>query len=81
MHKKSNLLSLEQRRTFQLLNLMYLHKHDVNILGILVQQTHGADPAQFIVEKYMHDIVSSDTVHQFKTLLRSRYNEYVDTTA
>ena len=26
MHKKSNLLSLEQRRTFQLLGLMYLHK-------------------------------------------------------
>ena len=28
MHKKANLLSLEQRRTFQLLSLMYLHKNN-----------------------------------------------------
>ena len=42
MHKKSNLLSLEQRRTFQLLGLMYLHKHDVANLRIPARQTRGA---------------------------------------
>ena len=39
MHTKSNLLSLEQRRSFQLLNLMYFHKHDVGNLRLVVRQT------------------------------------------
>ena len=28
-----------------------------------------------------HDIASSDSSHQFKTLLKSRYKDYVDLTA
>ena len=101
MHKKSNLLSLEQRRTFQLLGLMYLHKHDVANLRIPARQTRGAGQTQFHVERYNvckyknslfykgadlwnllpHDIASSDSIHQFKTLLKSRYRDFVDTTA
>ena len=52
MHKKSNLLSLELRRSFQLLNLMYLHKHDVRNLRIAARPTRGAMRGQFYVEKY-----------------------------
>ena len=101
MHKKSNLLSLEQRMTFQLLGLMYLHKHDVANLRIPARQTRGAGRTQFHVERYNvckyknspfykgadlwnllpHDIASSDSIHQFKTLLKSRYRDFVDTTA
>ena len=52
MHNKSNLFSLEQRQTFQLLHLMYLHKNDANNLRIPVRRTRGAICAQFNVEKY-----------------------------
>ena len=97
MHKKSNLLSLEQRRTFQLLQLMYLQKHDVNVIP--ARQTRGPARAQFHVEKYNvckykngpfykgadlwkllpKDIASCDSIYQFKTLLESRYKDFVDT--
>ena len=99
MHKKSNLLSLEQRRTFQLLGLMYLHKNDIANIIIPVRNTRGADREQFNVErynnlKYKHspfykgadfwkklpnNIVTSDSIFQFKKLLISQYKYYVDT--
>ena len=75
MHKKSNLLSLEQRRTFQLLNLMYLHKQDVNNLRIPPRQ--GVELWKLLPQ----DIATSDSIHQFKKLLKSRYKDFVDTTA
>ena len=52
MHNSANLLSLEQRRTFQLLSLMYLHKNDVINLRIPIRNTRGADRDRFIVERY-----------------------------
>ena len=101
MHKKATLLSLEQRRSFQLLYLMDLHKNDVNNLRMPVRLTPGAARAQFPVEKYNvckyknspfykgaelwkllpRDIESCDSIYQFKILLKTRYKDYVDTTA
>ena len=52
MHKKSHLLSLEQRRTFQLLGLMFLHKSNPRNLRIPARQTRGATRDQFAVERY-----------------------------
>ena len=52
MHKKLNLLSLEQRRTFQLLGLMFLHKSNPRNLRIPARQTRGATRDQFAVERY-----------------------------
>ena len=52
MHKRSNLLSLEQRRTLQLLSLMYLHKSDPTNLRTAARNTRGADRDQFYVEQY-----------------------------
>ena len=52
MHNGSHLLSLEQRRTFQLLGLMILQKINPNNLRIAPRQTRGADHEQFLVERY-----------------------------
>ena len=52
MHKKAKLLSLEQRRTIQLLHLMYLHKSNVNNLRILNRNTRAAQRDHFYVERY-----------------------------
>ena len=52
MHNRSHLLSLEQRRTFQLLGLMYSHKNNPNNLQIAPKQTRGADRDQFLLERY-----------------------------
>ena len=52
MHKQSNLLSLEQRRSFQLLCLMYQHKADAQNLFVPNRQTRAADRIQFHVERY-----------------------------
>ena len=52
MHKKANLLSLEQRRTFQLLSLMYLHKNNPANLRQLARNTRAADRDQFYVERF-----------------------------
>ena len=100
MHKKSNLLSLEHRRTFQLLNQMYIQKHDGNNLRVPGRQTRAADRIQFHVErfkvcKYKNspfykgvelwnllplDIATTDSIYQFKKLLKSRFKDFVDTT-
>ena len=98
MHKKAHLLSLEQRRSFQLLSLMYLHKYDVKNLTVPNRHTRAADRVQFHVERYNNckyknslyykgaelwkllprDIAASDSIFQFKELLKKRYNTYVD---
>ena len=52
MHNRSHLLSLEQRRTFQLLGLMYLQKNNPNNLSIAPRPTRGADRDQFLLERY-----------------------------
>ena len=52
MHKRANLIGLEQRRTFQLLGLMYLHKDDACNLTVANRQTRAADRIQFRVERY-----------------------------
>ena len=54
MHKRSNLLSLEQRRIFQLLSLMFSHKNSVNNLKIPVRNTREADRPQFRIERYQN---------------------------
>ena len=101
MHKRSHLLSLEQRRTFQLLNLMYMHKNNPQNLRIAPRQTRGADRQQFNIERYNNlkyknspfykgaelwnllplDIVTSESIYQFKKSLKNRYKTYVDTLA
>ena len=52
MHVKANLLSLEQRRTQQLLHLMYMHKRNPVNLIPAVRNTRAADREQFHVERY-----------------------------
>ena len=48
MHKQAKLLSLEQRRSLQLLHLMYLHKNNINNKRIL--NTRAARREHFYVE-------------------------------
>ena len=52
MHIKANILSLEQRRTLQLLNLMYMHKNNPDNLRPIARNTRAADRDQFYVERY-----------------------------
>ena len=52
MHRKANLLSLEQRRTFQLLSLMYNHKSCRLNLIVPPRNTRAANRDQFYVERY-----------------------------
>ena len=52
LHKKAKLLSLEQRRTYQLLHLMYIHKENVNNLRAMPRNTQVAMRDNFYVEHY-----------------------------
>ena len=52
MHKRAKLLSLEQRRTLQLLHLMFIHKSNVVNLRVLARNTRAAQRSQFYVERY-----------------------------
>ena len=52
MHKKANLLSLEQRRTFQLLSFMYIHKGYRMNLIVPPRNTRAAARDQIYVERY-----------------------------
>ena len=52
MHRKSHLLSLDQRRIFQLLSLMFLHKINPRNIRIPARNTRGANRDQFVVERY-----------------------------
>ena len=52
MHKKANLLSLEQRRTFQLLSLMCIHKGNRMNLIVPPRNTRAATRDKFYVERY-----------------------------
>ena len=52
MHKQAKLLSLEQRRSLQLLHLMYLHKNDIGNMRIMNCNTRTARHEQFYVERY-----------------------------
>ena len=52
MHNRAHLLSLEQRRTFQLFSLMYMHKNNPVNLRPIVRNTRAADRDQFYIERY-----------------------------
>ena len=52
MHKKAKLLSLEQRRSLQLLYLMFQHKVDVINLRRHNRNTRAAARDHFYVERY-----------------------------
>ena len=52
MHKKAKLLSLEQRRSLQLLHLMYLHKQNVDNLRVYNRNTRAARRDHFHIERY-----------------------------
>ena len=52
MHSNSHLLSLEQRRTFQLLSMMFVHKNNRKTVRIPARNTRGARRDQFDVERY-----------------------------
>ena len=100
MHKKAKLLSLEQRRSLQLLYLMFLHKVNVDNLRVHNRNTRAAQRDHFYVERYNNikyknspfykgaelwdllpmDIISCDTVFQFKKELKRKYTAYCDTT-
>ena len=54
LHKKANLLSLEQRRIQQLLHLMYLHKQNPVNLKPIIRNTRAADRDQFHVDCYLN---------------------------
>ena len=52
MHKQAKLLSLEQKRSLQLLHLMYLHKNTIDNMRILNRNTRAARCEHFYVERY-----------------------------
>ena len=54
MHKRSKLLSLQQRRTMQLLSLMFLHKKDPINLKIPARNTCAAERTEFHVERFQN---------------------------
>ena len=74
MHKRANLLSLEQRRSLQLLSLMYLHKEDAQNLIVANRHTRAAACDQFHVD----DIILSNikTVHFTKDLNYGNYYQW-----
>ena len=96
LHKKSNLLSLEQRMHKQLLWLMYKMSLDPNNRKVSVRNLRSNDMYIFktdnkIGTKYQHspyyrgtllwndlpkDVQFSDTVHEFKKLVKRRYRKY-----
>ena len=54
LHKKANLLSLEQRCIQQLLHLMHLHKQNPVNLKPMIRNTRAADRDQFLVDRYLN---------------------------
>ena len=52
MHQKAHLLSLDQRRVFQLMGLMFLHRKNPRNIRIPARNTRGANRDQFVVERY-----------------------------
>ena len=52
MHNQAKLLSLKQRRSLQLLHLMYLHKNDISNMRIMNRNTRAARREHFYVERY-----------------------------
>ena len=52
MHREASLLSLDQRRKFQLLALMFIHKTNHNVRRPFNRATRGADRFQFYLERY-----------------------------
>ena len=51
MHAEAKLLSLEQRRKFQLLSLMFRHKNTLNVRRVGVRNTRAAARFKFNVER------------------------------
>ena len=64
IHKKSNLLGLEQRRTFQLLSLMFCHKDSPLNLRRPVRITRGAARDIFPVERYQNCKYKNSTYYR-----------------
>ena len=52
MTRKAKLLSLEQRRSLQILSLMYSHKNNADNLRVVNRLTRAAQRDQFYVEHY-----------------------------
>ena len=52
MHEKVKLLSLELKRTLQLLHLMYIHKDNVNNMRVMPRNTRAAQRDNFYVARY-----------------------------
>ena len=52
MHKNAKLLSLSQRRTIQLLSLMYIHESNFDVQHNFPRATRGANRYKFEVERY-----------------------------
>ena len=98
MYRRANLLSLEQRRTFQLLLLMYTHKDSGVNLRVAPRNNRAAARDQFHTERYNNlkyknsplykgaelwkllpvDIITSDSLFQFKKGLKEKYKTFVD---
>ena len=52
MHTRANLLSLEQQRQKQLLQLMFIHKYRHNVARIFPRRTRAAGVYSFVREQY-----------------------------
>ena len=78
MHTKANLLSLEQRRTLQLLNLMFMHKNNPVNLRPAVRNTHAADRDQFYVERYSNYEYRNSPFYKGTELWKLLPNEIVN---
>ena len=52
LHRNVNLLSLDQRRKFQLLSLMFIHKKNHNVQRPFNRATRGPDRYSFHLERY-----------------------------
>ena len=48
MHKKAKLLSLKQRRSLQLMDLMYIHKDNIGNLKVMPRNTRAAQRDHFM---------------------------------
>ena len=52
MHRDANFLSLDQRRKFQLLSLMFIHKKNHNVQHPINRATLGADRYKCYLARY-----------------------------
>ena len=78
MHTKANVLSLEQRRTLQLLTLMFMHKNNPVNLRPPVHNTRAADREQFYAERFSNCKYRNSPFYKGTELWKLLPNEIVN---